>query len=168
MLIRVRLHSIHAVLLLLLSCACAREDGSVKSGSRVRLDYSLAMDGKPFESTEMHGPIEIEQGHGDLPADVDRGLLGMRAGQHREFDLPAGAGFGPREAGKIESLPLAPMGAMGADVKPGKKILGFKDGKPVAGRVLEVRDGAALVDFNHPLAGKALRYRVQIAAIDPR
>jgi FKBP-type peptidyl-prolyl cis-trans isomerase 2 len=156
-------------LLLALACACSRgPDGTIHPGSTVRLDYTLAVDGKPFESTEIHGPIEIIQGHGDLPAAVDRGLLGMRVGQRGDFEIPAGIGFGYHEASKIESLPLASMGALAEDVKAGKKILGFKDGKPVEGRVLEVRDGAARVDFNHPLADKALRYHVQIVEIDPR
>lgn len=156
-----------AALILALACACSRgPDGTVKPGSLVRLDYKLDVDGKPFESTEIHGPIEIIQGSGDLPAAVDKALLGMKAGQRADLDLPAGQGFGSRDPAKIESLSLAAMGALGADVAPGKKILGFKDGKPVSGRVLEVRDGFARVDFNHPLADKVLRYRLQIVSVD--
>lgn len=157
-----------AALLLALLGACSRgPDGTVKPGSTVRLDYKLDVEGKPFESTEIHGPIEIIQGAGDVPAAVDKALLGMKAGQRADIDLPAGAGYGAYDPAKIESLPLASMGAMGADVKPGKKILGFKGGKPVSGRVLEVRDGVARADFNHPLAGKALRYRLEIVVVDP-
>jgi FKBP-type peptidyl-prolyl cis-trans isomerase 2 len=155
-------------LLLALACACSRgPDGTVKPGSLVRLDYKLDVDGKPFESTQRHGPVEIVQGSGDLPAAVDKALLGMKAGQRADLDLSARDGFGSVDPAKIESLPLASMGAMGADVAPGKKILGFKDGKPVSGRVLEVRDGVARVDFNHPLADKALRYRLEVVAVDP-
>lgn len=157
-----------AALLLALACACSRgPDGTVKPGSVVRLDYKLDVDGKVFESTEIHGPIEIVQGAGDLPAGVDKALLGMKAGQRADLDLAARDGFGPRDPAKIESMPLSSMGAMGADVAPGKKILGFKDGKPVSGRVLEVRDGFARVDFNHPLADKVLRYRLEVVAVDP-
>lgn len=157
-----------SALLLALLCACSRgSDGTVKPGSLVRLDYKLDVDGKVFESTEIHGPIEIVQGSGDLPAGVDKALLGMKAGQRADLDLSARDGFGVHDPAKIESLPLASMGAMGADVAPGKKILGFKDGKPVSGRVLEVRDGVARVDFNHPLADKALRYRLEVVAVDP-
>ena len=157
-----------AALLLALACACSRgPDGTVKPGSLVRLDYKLDVDGKVFESTEIHGPIEIIQGAGDVPAGVDKALLGIKAGQRPDLDQSARDGFGPRDPAKIESLPLASMGALGADVAPGKKILGFKDGKPVTGRVLEVRDGSARVDFNHPLADKALRYRLEVVAVDP-
>lgn len=157
-----------AALLLALACACSRgPDGTVQPGSLVRLDYKLDVDGKVFESTEIHGPIEIIQGAGDVPAGVDKALLGMKAGQRADLDLSARDGFGARDPAKVESLPLASMGAMGADVAPGKKILGFKDGKPVSGRVLEVRDGVARVDFNHPLADKALRYRLEVVAVDP-
>jgi len=156
-----------AALLLLLGSACARKEPAVEPGSIVRLDYTLFVGGKPFESTEIRGPIEITQGHGDLPSAVDKGLLGMRVGQRGDFELAAGAGFGVSDAAKIEKLTLASMGPLGADVKAGKKILGFKDGKSVEGRVLEVRDGVAIVDFNHPLADKALRYKLQIVEIDP-
>lgn len=156
-------------MLLALACACSRgTDGTVKPGSIVRLDYKLDVDGKVFESTEIHGPIEIIQGKGDLPAAIDKALLGMKLGQGADIDLPAGAGFGTHDPAKIESLTLASMGPMGADVKPGKKILGFKDGKSVSGLVLEVQGGVARVDFNHPLADKVLRYRLKIVAIDPK
>jgi len=156
-------------LLLAFACACARApDDTVKPGAIVRLDYKLDVDGKIFESTEIHGPIEIIQGHGDLPAAIDKALIGMKIGQGADIDLPAGAGFGAHDPAKVESLPLAPMGAMGADVKPGKKILGFKDGKAVTGLVLEVSGGVARVDFNHPLADKALRYRLQIVGLGPK
>lgn len=156
-------------MLLALACACSRgNDGTVKPGSIVRLDYKLDVDGKVFESTEIHGPIEIIQGKGDLPAAIDNALLGMKLGQGADIDLPAGAGFGSHDPAKVESLTLASMGPMGADVKPGKKILGFKDGKSVSGLVLEVQGGVARVDFNHPLADKVLRYRLKIVAIDPK
>lgn len=157
-----------AAVLLALACACSRApDDTVKPGATVRLDYKLDAEGEIFESTEIHGPIEVVQGRGDLPAAVDKALIGMKIGQHADIDLPAGAGFGSHDPAKVESLALAAMGAMGADVRPGKKILGFKDGKPVAGRVLEVGGGVARVDFNHPLADKALRYRLQIVGIGP-
>ena len=155
------------MLLLLLCAGCARNDGKIKPGSTVRLDYKLDVDGKAFESTEIHGPIEIVQGHGDLPEPIDRSLIGMTAGQRADIELPAGAGFGAHDPAKVESLLLASMGAMAADVKPGKKILGFKNGKTVEGRVLEVNEGKARVDFNHPLADKTLRYRLEIVAVDP-
>lgn len=156
-------------MLLALACACSRaSDGTIKPGATVQLDYKLDVDGKIFESTEIHGPIEIVQGHGDLPAAVDKALIGMKIGQGADIDIPAGAGFGSNDPAKVESLPLAAMGAMAADVKPGKKILGFKDGKPVSGRVLEVSSAVARVDFNHPLADKALRYRLQIVGIGPK
>ena len=157
-----------AVLLLALACACSRgPETTVRPGSTVRLDYKLDVDGKVFESTEVHGPIEIVQGRGDLPAAVDKALVGMKVGQRSDIEIPAGIGFGYHEARKVESLPLAPMGPMGADVKPGKKILGFKDGKTVTGLVLEVKDGVARVDFNHPLADKALRYRIEVVGLGP-
>ena len=37
----------------------------------------------------------------------------------------------------------------------------------MSGLVLDIKDGVARVDFNHPLADKALRYRLQIVAVDP-
>jgi FKBP-type peptidyl-prolyl cis-trans isomerase 2 len=155
-------------LLLVFACACSRgPDGKVHPGSTVRLDYKLDVDGKPFESTELHGPIEVIQGHGDLPAAVDKALIGMTPGQRADIDLPAAAGFGARDPAKIKSLPLSTMGAMAGQVKPGKKILGFQDGQTVSGLVLEIKDGVARVDFNHPLADKVLRYRLQIVSVDP-
>ena len=59
----------------------------------------------------------------------------MKAGQSAIFNLSAAAGFGPREESKVESLALSAMGELGAKMKAGNKIMGFKDGKPVEGRL---------------------------------
>ena len=40
-----------------------------------------------------------------------------------------------------------------------------KDGNTVVCTVKEVKGDKAVLDFNHPLAGKTLRYRVEVVGI---
>ena len=39
------------------------------------------------------------------------------------------------------------------------------DGARLAGLVRELGEGEALVDFNHPLAGRPIRFEVEILAV---
>ena len=41
-------------------------------------------------------------------------------------------------------------------------------GQELAGSILELGAEQAKVDFNHPLAGRELWYRVKVLAVEPR
>jgi FKBP-type peptidyl-prolyl cis-trans isomerase SlpA len=87
------------------------------------------------------------------------------AAQEIEFELDAGQAFGAHNPQLLERVPLS---AFPADVLPAEmSMIEFSgpDGAKYAGLVRQVRDGAAMVDFNHPLAGKAIRFEVEVIGI---
>lgn len=137
----------------------------MRPGDALQLHYELHVDGALFESTREGAPLELIQGQGQLPRAVDEALLGMRAGQFKEVELSAGAGFGPFLPEKKRVVPLSELGAKAEGLRAGDKLAGFLDGQPALGRVLSVSSRSAVVDFNHPLAGKALRYGVRVLRV---
>ena len=44
--------------------------------------------------------------------------------------------------------------------------LSFDTGDKMVGLILEVDDASALIDFNHPLAGKPMRFDVEVIGIN--
>lgn len=148
----------------LLLAACSREP-RVAEGSSVTLDYELSSGGAVIETSAGREPLIVRQGDGNLPGPVDEALVGLRAGEEQVLELTPDQGFGPVDAGKIRVIPLEKFGAMAKELAVGKTVAGAQGGKAAEGRVIALEGGAATLDFNHPLAGKALRYKIKVVSI---
>lgn len=152
-----------------LLCACAREGGPVAAGTVVDLDYELSSDGAVIESSKERGePLTIVSGEGGLPERVDRALLGLKPGEEKVVDLPPELGFGVKNLDLIESMPREAFGDLAKDLKPGAKVMGSRGGKAAEARVVALDAKFVLLDFNHPLAGKRLSYRLKVLSTRPR
>lgn len=156
-----------ALAAVLLLAACSRDE-RVASGSSVTLDYELSSGGAVIETSAGREPLLVRQGDGNLPGPVDEALVGLRKGEEKVVELTPEQGFGPLDPAKIRVIPLSKFGTMAKDLAPGKTVAGAAGGKAAEGRVLAIEGGAATLDFNHPLAGKALRYKIKVVSIQPR
>lgn len=154
-----------ALALALLLCAACRRDGRVRAGDAVALRYELTVDGAVRESTLEGKPADIIQGAGDVPPGVDAALLGMGPGEEKRLELAPERAFGARDESRVQAMPLTAFGALAAGLKPGKKVEGFRDGKAESAVVLSTGGGKAVLDFNHPLAGKPVVYRVRVVSV---
>ena len=155
---------ISLVLLLILPIGC-RQIRRVKAGDKVHLRYELFSNGVVVESNLDGDPVPITQGAGEVPPGADEALIGMAPGEERQLDLGPEKAFGPRDPARVESLPLSKLGELAHGLLPGHKVLGFRDGKASTAVVLAVKDGKALLDFNSPLAGKTVVYRLRVVSI---
>ncbi len=148
----------------LLLAACSRE-GRVPPGATVLLDYELTSGGTLIESNAGKELLIVTQGDGNLPGPVDEALVGMKKGEEKVLTLTVDQGFGPADPDKIKTIPLEQFGALAKDLAPGRTVAGASGGKAAEGKVLKVENGLATLDFNHPLAGKVLRYKIKVVEI---
>jgi FKBP-type peptidyl-prolyl cis-trans isomerase 2 len=155
-----------ALAAVLLLAACGRE-ARVAPGATVELDYELTSGGTLIESNAGRELLIVVQGEGALPGPVDEALAGMKIGETKVVELTPMQGFGPSAPAKIKAIPLEKFGPMAKDLAPGALVGGAQGGKAAQGRVLKVENGLATLDFNHPLAGKPLRYKIKVVAIRP-
>lgn len=142
----------------------------VKAGSHVTLHYRLALtDGADIVNTFGDKPATLLLGAGQLAAPLEDILQGMKTGDHSTFRLGEGEAFGPRNPELIQRVSLATLrenGMMGEDFTPGDLIeFNAPSGGRYAGVLKEVGETSALFDFNHPLAGQALTFEVNIIGI---
>jgi len=147
--------------LVLLVAACGPGPG-VHPGDSVRLRYELSTGGAVVETNLTGEPLVIIQGRGDVPAAVDAALLGMTPGAEKSLTLAPEAAFGAYDPKRVETTRLSELGTLGRGLKAGQKILGFRDGRPETALVRAVEGGNAVLDFNHPLAGKTVVYRLRV------
>jgi FKBP-type peptidyl-prolyl cis-trans isomerase SlpA len=140
----------------------------IGAGSTVTLHLALVLeDGRVAESTFDAEPHTFTLGDGSLLPGLELALYGLRPGDAQRLVLHPEQAFGVRDPAKLHHLPRAVF-ADDISLEPGI-IIGFTDtgGEEIPGTVLSVNDAAVDVDFNHPLAGHAITFDVEIIDVVP-
>jgi FKBP-type peptidyl-prolyl cis-trans isomerase SlpA len=140
----------------------------IGTGSTVTLHLSLALeDGRVAESTFEGEPHTFTLGDGSLLPGLELALYGLRPGDSQHLVLHPEQAFGVRDPARIHVMPRTAF-ADDISLEPGL-IIGFTDtgGVEIPGTVLSVTESAVEVDFNHPLAGHAVTFEVEIIDVIP-
>ncbi|MCE1185549.1 peptidylprolyl isomerase [Zoogloea sp.] len=140
---------------------------TVQSDSLVTLHYRISLEnGQPLISTFESKPATLQLGKGDIAPSMERHLIGVAVGEHRDFVLAPEEGFGAYREDLIERVKLEDFPS-DTTVEP-MVIMEFTapDGTRYPGLIREVLDTHAVIDFNHPLAGKTIRFEVDVIGIN--
>lgn len=138
----------------------------VKPDSLLTLHYRLATaDDVPLVSTFESSPATLQLGGGELAPTLEACLEGLAVGERHVFLLEPEQGFGPHnpqlmlrfERGELPDGDKLGVMSMVEFLSP--------EGASFAGLVRELDEESALIDFNHPLAGRAVRFEVEILGI---
>jgi FKBP-type peptidyl-prolyl cis-trans isomerase 2 len=137
----------------------------IQKGKKVSLEYTVFLeDGMQIDSNVGETPLIFVVGKNQLFPALEQAIMDLKVGDKKEVFLRAEEAYGPvvPEAFKeveIEAIP-AKFRYVGA-------ILGVQD--PAGGvypiRVHEVKENKAVLDFNHPLAGKNLRFNIKVLEV---
>lgn len=137
----------------------------ITEGSQITLHFALKLaNGEVVDSNFSRQPATCTVGDGSLLSGLERYLLGLGAGEHREFEVPAGEAFGERNPDNIQVFKRAHFA--GIALEPGL-VVSFADAAKaeLPGVVKAVDGDKVTVDFNHPLAGNDLLFEVQIIEV---
>lgn len=139
--------------------------------SHLTLHYrlTLADTGADVINTFEGKPATLQLGIGQMAEPLERRLLGLAEGAHQVFELAADEAYGPRNPQLIQRVSRALLrrgSEPGVTYVPGDLVeFNAPAGGRFAGVVKAVDDEGAVVDFNHPLAGQAVRFEVRILGI---
>ena len=146
----------------------------IQAGSFLTLHYRLSgPDGQELVSTFDGSPATLTLGSGALAPAMERRLIGLTDGAQASFEIPAGEAFGERNPELLQRVKLALLRELGdpdATYQVGDVVqFPTPDGQgQYAGVVREVGpddEGWLLFDFNHPLAGRAVRFDVHVIGV---
>ena len=137
----------------------------VQPDSLLTLHYRISLDnGQPLISTFNATPATLQLGAGEMLPAMEKMLIGLAPGTRHVFELEPENAFGPYrdelvERVKREHMPDEEIEAM--------SIMEFTapDGSRYSGLVREIDDKSALIDFNHPLAGKHIHFEVEVIGV---
>ncbi len=143
-------------------------DISVSSSTKVTLNFSLSLeDGSVVDTNIGEEPVTFDVGDGSLLPGFERAMFGLQAGDEKELIIKPEEGFGMPNSNNIQAIPI---GDFPDDITLEKGLmLSFADAKSteMPGVVKEIQDGTVMVDFNHPLSGRTLLFKVIIHAVSP-
>ncbi len=138
----------------------------VRPDSLVTLHYRLALaDDQELVSTFGGNPATLQLGSGELAPTLEACLDGVEVGERHVFLLEAEQAFGARNEQLLHRLARS---ALPKGVEPeihGQIEFTDEAGRKLTGTVSAMDDAGVLVDFNHPLAGRAVRFEVEIIGI---
>jgi FKBP-type peptidyl-prolyl cis-trans isomerase SlpA len=138
-------------------------------GDHLRVRYALRLrDGTVLFSTLEDAPDSLTLGDDSLAPGLAQCLVGLSVGERHVFLLESWQAFGQAQDELVQTLPRSDVPADFPLQEDTLVEFALPNGQTLAGRILTVNDTQIRVDFNHPLAGVALAFEVEIDAIEPR
>ena len=139
---------------------------TVRSDSYLTLHYRITtLDGEEFLSTFDMSPATLQMGSGQLAENLESVLLGLPAKERFVFELEPAQAFGEHNPRLVERIARAGL-PDGMELKENSVVeFTAPNGATFAGFLRELEASHGLFDFNHPLAGKTIRFEVEIIGI---
>jgi len=130
----------------------------------VAIEFTLKDDkGEVIETSVGKDPLWFLQGLGNLVPGLEKALEGRGAGETVDVTLPPADAYGDRDEKEVRKVPLRRFKAPRVQVG-GRYQVQLDDGLRVVS-VKSVSGDYALVDGNHPLAGRTLHFLVKIVEV---
>jgi len=116
---------------------------------------------KIYNEKMSYGPVIVCIGEKHLLPGLDKKVAGKETGKEYEITLTPEEGFGKKSAQLLKLVPAKVFKQQQIVPMPGLEI--NVDGMP--GIIRTASGGRIIVDFNHPLSGKELNYKIKIKKI---
>lgn len=132
----------------------------MNDGAVVTVHYHGTLDsGEVFDSSRGRRPRTFVIGRGQLIPGFEAALRRMSAGERTTVRIEPADAYGERLPDRIYEVPRdeAPDG-----LSPGDEVR-LAGGAPAV--VVEITDRVVRLDANHPLAGKALTFEIELISV---
>lgn len=135
-------------------------------GDKVRVHYTGTLDDETvFDSSRERDPLTFTLGEGEVIPGFEEAVVGLGPGESTTTRIAAESAYGPRLDDLLISVEREQLPA---DLEPavGDRLnLRRSDGDTVAVTVAETDEETIVLDANHPLAGKALNFEIELVEI---
>jgi FKBP-type peptidyl-prolyl cis-trans isomerase SlyD len=137
----------------------------------VILEYTVRLDdGTYVKGDPESGPASLNfiVGYDQVLPALETRLLGVAEGAQLELAIPSEEAFGEVQPQLVEHRSLHEF-PRGKDLVAGKWVVAVNEdtNAQFSYFVREKTEDAVVLDFNHPLAGKALYYSIKVVKVRP-
>ncbi len=137
----------------------------IEINQTVKIMFEVRVDGELVDGSRSNNPFEFNFGVGQVIAGLEKRIINMKVGEAASIRVPAAEAYGEYNPEAIQVLPIAEFANI-ENLRVGMQIQGEDDdGELTQIIVKEINETEVTVDFNHPLAGKDLDYKVKIDSL---
>jgi peptidylprolyl isomerase len=137
-----------------------------KPGDTVKVHYIGKLDdGTVFDSSTDREPLEFTLGSGGIIPGFEQAVLGMSLGESKTEVIPTDDAYGPH---LDEMVVVVDRQQMPPEIEPqiGQQLqLQQQDGQVLPVIITDVTGASVTLDANHPLAGEALTFDIELVEI---
>ncbi|MCA1797319.1 MAG: peptidylprolyl isomerase [Desulfuromonadaceae bacterium] len=135
----------------------------VKQGTQVKVEYTGTFDdGTEFDSSEGKQPLEFTCGEKQVIPGFEEAVEGMSVGEKKTFRVEPEKGYGEYDE-QQQVVVERSMLPEDLELKEGIQLqVETQSGEPVIVQVTDIADDKVTLDANHPLAGKALNFSLEV------
>jgi FKBP-type peptidyl-prolyl cis-trans isomerase 2 len=138
----------------------------IADGSRVSIEYTLTLaDGTEVATNVGEEPLMYTHGKEEILPKLEEELAGMSVGDSKQVKLTAEDGYGLVNEEAFRDVPTDQIPEEARNI--GALLVSeTPDGDELTVRVHEIAGDTTTLDFNHPLAGQALKFAVVVKAVE--
>ena len=139
----------------------------IEMGTKVILHFALTLeDGTVIDSNFEREPATFAVGDGNLLPGFESALIGLVDGDEKDFIITPENAFGQHNPQNVQQVERGNFDEKELEIGA---MFSFQNGDgELPGVVVELQDQHIMIDFNHPLAGKAIVFKVKIITISPQ
>jgi len=137
-----------------------------KVGDIVTVHYTGTLDdGTQFDSSQGGEPFAVTLGQGEVIPDFEKGLEGMAIGDKKSLRIEAVDAYGEFHEGLVNEVDRSEI-KLDQELQIGMEIqASTQDGNTFMLVVKELNGDKVTLDGNHPLAGQALNFDLELIDI---
>jgi len=129
------------------------------------MQYTLTNDaGEVLDQSQPNEPLVYLHGAGNIISGLEKALIGKTTGDSLKVQAAPEEAYGMRDEGMVQTMPSSAF--QGVDtIETGMQFHAEGNNGPVMITVTKIDGDQVTVDGNHPLAGEALTFDVEITDV---
>ena len=137
-----------------------------QEGDTVRIHYTGTLDdGTQFDTSAGRDPIEFTLGSHSVIPGFEDGVTGMQVGEKKQIHIPADEAYGQRNEALVEEISRQHF-PQDLELHVGMHLQAQSpNGENFNVVVTALSEETATLDGNHPLAGEALNFDLELMDI---
>ena len=138
----------------------------IENNTAVSIHYTLTDDDdNVLDQSSQEEPLLYLHGAGNIIPGLEKALVGKTSGDKLKTRIEPEDAYGIKQEGMVQTVPKNTF--QGIDkIEPGMQFhAAGKNDEPIVVTVINIEDKQVTIDGNHPLAGKALTFDVEITDI---
>ena len=137
----------------------------IEDGTTAVVHYTGSFpDGEVFDSSDGKDPLAYQVGKQQMIPGFEQEMMGAAIGEKREFTLTPDRAYGERSDDAIQQVPRDQFPTE-MPLEIGVMIAAQTPQGPLPFTVTEIADDVVTVDFNHQMAGKTLKFSVEVVDV---